>query len=475
MLKAVVVDDEKLVRKGFISLFDWSLYGMVVVGEASDGKSALELLQQTGADLLFTDITMPGMSGFDLIKETRWRHPRVRSVVLTCHHEFDFVQEALRLGAIDYIVKTLLEPENADSTMRRISERIDWEEGCRAARNADGDQKQLAADSVLVFRPIIPGEASAALYELPFVRRNPVIESDGMWFVPLVHSVSMEEMKREIKVRLLSRWESAIVTGMTGMTAEEAERVLAERLPGEWFYSSASDLPLRLQFGDTAAGKANTLDKKSSELLDAALDMKWTLDAASWEQFERGIHTVRPDSNELTQFGISLCMDWRGTLLTAEAAERLLAAIERNRTWADWQTWLQSYSNLVKRRMAEASFTSEVMLCLVRAIRYMKKHAGQKINQAEVAARVNMSRGYFSQCFARLEGESFGSVLRDMRISLAKRLLRETSEPIHQIAQASGFEDDKYFSRLFRDCVGMLPTEYRSECSVHVSAMGGSR
>lgn len=133
MIKAVVVDDERLVRKGFISLIDWSSLGVVIVGEAGDGKSALDLLQQQEVDLLFVDLTMPGISGFELIKMVRQRFTGIRCVVLTCHHEFDYVQEAMRLGAVDYIVKTLLEMENADETIRRLVDRIKWEDNTREA------------------------------------------------------------------------------------------------------------------------------------------------------------------------------------------------------------------------------------------------------------------------------------------------------------------------------------------------------
>jgi two-component system response regulator YesN len=113
--------------------------------------------------------------------------------------------------------------------------------------------------------------------------------------------------------------------------------------------------------------------------------------------------------------------------------------------------------------MVELSLTKEVMLCIIRAIRYMKANAGLKINQADVSEYANMSRSYFSQCFARMAGEPFGTVLRNMRIDKAKTLLLESSAPIYEIASMAGFEDDKYFSKLFRERVGKLPTEYRAE------------
>jgi two-component system response regulator YesN len=93
----------------------------------------------------------------------------------------------------------------------------------------------------------------------------------------------------------------------------------------------------------------------------------------------------------------------------------------------------------------------------------MKESKGDKINQADVASYVNMSRSYFSQCFAKLAGEAFGVVLRNIRIDKAKSLLLESNLPIYEIASMAGFEDDKYFSKLFRERVGKLPTEYRIE------------
>jgi two-component system response regulator YesN len=93
----------------------------------------------------------------------------------------------------------------------------------------------------------------------------------------------------------------------------------------------------------------------------------------------------------------------------------------------------------------------------------MRRESGSKINQNDVALHINMSRSYFSQCFAKFAGESFGGMLRNMRIERAKSLLLETGVPVYEIASLAGFEDDKYFSRVFREHVGKLPTEYRAD------------
>jgi two-component system response regulator YesN len=72
-----------------------------------------------------------------------------------------------------------------------------------------------------------------------------------------------------------------------------------------------------------------------------------------------------------------------------------------------------------------------------------------------------MSRSYFSQCFAKFAGDTFGDILRNIRIEHAKSLLLESDYPVYEIASRAGFEDEKYFSRLFREIVGTSPSEYR--------------
>lgn len=74
-----------------------------------------------------------------------------------------------------------------------------------------------------------------------------------------------------------------------------------------------------------------------------------------------------------------------------------------------------------------------------------------------------MSRSYFSQCFKQLTGKSFNEYVRHIRIERAKEYLTHTQKPIGWIAEHTGYLDEKYFSRLFREQTGMLPSEYRQK------------
>lgn len=68
-LKLLVVEDEPSFRQGIISMVDWNDYGIQIMGEAENGREALECMLQEKPDLVLTDITMPIMSGLELISE----------------------------------------------------------------------------------------------------------------------------------------------------------------------------------------------------------------------------------------------------------------------------------------------------------------------------------------------------------------------------------------------------------------------
>ncbi|MBY3618258.1 response regulator [Acinetobacter sp. CUI P1] len=463
MIKAVVVDDERLVRKGFISLIDWSSLGVVIVGEAGDGKSALELLQQQDVDLLFVDLTMPGISGFELIKLVRQRFAGIRCVVLTCHHEFDYVQEAMRLGAVDYIVKTLLEMENADETIRRLVDRIKWEDNTRDAL-VHGEGKRIAADKALLYLPLSNHCNEEELFHLSFVKNNPLITFHEMWLSPLLHRFSEEEARRELKNQLSGRWQTALISGLRDQSLQELEQQLTTKLRHMLFYHSSAEELTSLNYEEIKKEIAVPhLKPDEADLFEQARNLKWTIDGNEWESFVKNILLQKPRQDRLLTFAHSLLQSWSSLLLKPEDTIQLERDISFNLNWCHWKTWLRRFSDHVGRRMLELGLTKEVMSCLIRAVRYMQSHAGDKINQSDVAAEINMSRGYFSQCFARFAGETFGECLRGMRLELAKSLLLETSLPVCEIASRSGFEDDRYFSRLFRERIGKLPSEYRAE------------
>lgn len=104
----MLVDDDFLVRTFLSRLTNWNAHGYSVVGAAQDGEQALEMTQEYQPDIIITDISMPVMDGITLIRRLKKENNPAKIVVLSCHDDFEYVREAMKLGADEYVLKNLL-------------------------------------------------------------------------------------------------------------------------------------------------------------------------------------------------------------------------------------------------------------------------------------------------------------------------------------------------------------------------------
>ena len=105
MLKVLVVEDEELIRKGIVLAVDWASLDCVVVGEASNGEEALAAVERLSPSLIITDLKMPRMDGIEMLRRLREQGNRVYVIILTAYDSFTYAQSALRLGAVDFLLK----------------------------------------------------------------------------------------------------------------------------------------------------------------------------------------------------------------------------------------------------------------------------------------------------------------------------------------------------------------------------------
>ena len=103
-MRVFLADDHTLVRAGLRALVE-SIEGAEVVGEAGEGREALEMIGTIRPDVALLDIGMPGMNGLEVARRAAEASPRTRVIILSMHAEDSYVRQALRAGVAGYLLK----------------------------------------------------------------------------------------------------------------------------------------------------------------------------------------------------------------------------------------------------------------------------------------------------------------------------------------------------------------------------------
>ncbi|MCM1175315.1 MAG: response regulator [Blautia sp.] len=134
MIKLIIADDEPLVQAGIKSMINWEEHGISIVGTASNGAAAYELILEHSPDIVITDVKMPVMSGLELAGKCHEEGRKLPLfIILTSYEEFNFVKEAITYQVVDYLIKLELTPEMLLETVKKAIDRIPEQQPVRTA------------------------------------------------------------------------------------------------------------------------------------------------------------------------------------------------------------------------------------------------------------------------------------------------------------------------------------------------------
>lgn len=516
--KVFLVEDELVTRQGIRDNVDWAGAGFAFCGDAGDGELALPLIQAAQPHLIITDIKMPFMDGLELCAIARRRWPWIKTIILSGHDEFEYAQQAIRLGVTEYLLKPVSR-EDLKAALERTAtaldrERDEQEQLDRLAHQV-AEQRGLLHERLLLrlaVGAISPADAisqalalgvdlAARCYLVAVIRVLPPEHAAGLGYGEQSHvqRAVASLVDRDPDVFLVSKDLDELVLIMKGETAEylqEARDALLERIA-----TATAGIPCRLlvgrgapirrsadisrSFAEALASIEGAAAKKSAA--DAAVDraelikvdrsaVEDYLKCGTREDFDAFFAaSIQPLGDALKSYMVRNYIVMDLAVTTARFLEALggdaptpgldevdalvagLDSIEQLREYAQ-KTLLAALTH----RDGHAGRQHATML--QQATRYVERHfMDPNISLNEVAGQVNHSPSHFSAVFSQEMGVTFKEHLTAVRIKRARELLRTTSARTYEIAYQVGYADPHYFSYVFRKETGQTPSEYRGQ------------
>lgn len=495
MIKTLIVDDDFLVRMFLKQITDWEAAGFALIEDACNGKEAYSIIEKEMPELIITDLSMPVMDGITLIEKIRAISADIYIVALSCHDEFEYVKEAMRLGADEYILKNLLDEESLKKILDSVRAKISKTEAIRhekdelrrlAKKGSDQllqelleelianprsfeDQRMLCQSvgvtyqfrrcvAIVTYAEQISGHILQPICEQFGRNKNSVclgrIANSVYLLLDLseMHSQADQldaintfadglkncifnylNVKGSIGISGINGGEGGICTALW-----QAKKALEYHFYGSKAYRY-NELPLNTKIPDEAKA-LNDLFRSGTDLTDEEL---YQLSITAFDLLKKSM--VDP----------VLVKSWFKDLLESGSYnETIPETIDNMET-----LWLSITVNIKKKDVIVEPCNNRA---ISQAVNYIQKHYHEPISLQQVAQEVHLNATYLSHLFKQEMGVNFIDYLTGCRLNRIKTLLQERNRSIKECASLAGFQDYRNFCKLFKKETGMRPAEYRN-------------
>lgn len=539
-MKVMVIEDEPIVTKGLSVVIPWEKYGFEWLPPAENGRKALEQMACTLPNLIIVDCQMPTMGGLELLAEIRNRKWAMKSIILSGHDEFDYVRQALQLGASDYLLK----PPDTDKLLDVLVKiKAEWEEDNKRNRQLQ-ENMPLIRDRFL--RTLLEGarlneklfKEKTAYLKVPLtlqpfrivllqIEQDPELlrdynyedqqlmnfaiqniteetlqrwgnkcffpEISGQFVIIINMTFSMEELRRDLQLLVVNIRETLkyFVTvgvaahneqlGLEGkMAYEQAKTALAYKYytgPNEVIF--IDDVDWEMSKGKKNDGSEPQMTETSSaeDISTAYVRLRMALKIGNLQELEGWMQSffndlqekeltiplTKTESLQVMISGASVISDLHpklklNHLLTAEQIQLVLSAATMEELSQICKTFLRNLLHLtVDLRKSGRNNVVEAAKAILET-----KYASN-LSLETIAKEVFVSPVYLSFLFKQVEGVNLTDYVTHVRMDKAKELLLSSNLKTYEIANRVGYQDEKYFSRLFKKRIGMTPTEFRQQ------------
>lgn len=461
MIKVLIVDDDKLVRKGISSAMPWNEFNMEVVGEASNGAKALDFLKSQPVDLMLTDLAMPVMSGIELMRAARQLYPELHIVVLTLHQDFDYIQEALRLGAIDYIAKVQLEKEQFEHVLHRIHTRIS---GLTSTKTKMPSQNEINVQYSSVYALVSQDRKSEQKWPIELTAHGNQIQweverNSWMWVAPQNEE---DQLFLQLKESLNQVPQSTllVLSDVQERTWSQIKNWIMNYTETSLFYAyNPNNQVIAVSMNEEDTFSKEPQDEDIDRIKQSWFQTPWTHHDSYYNQLMDQFNSLRLHKGQLMGLLYSIVMEWNH--LFAQTTLGRISMIHSFESWYEVEEWIKQTAAGIRKADEQISYSQEIIDAVKKAVMIVQQDLEQAYTASALSQQLNISRSYFSQCFKDLMGKTFNEYSRFIRVEKSKEYLLNTNNTIFWIAERVGYTDEKYFSRIFREMTGLLPSEYR--------------
>ena len=481
MLKVILADDEFLVRLAFTNTINWKERGFELVGTASNGVEAYELILRERPDIVITDLTMPQMSGLELIEKVKAEGIPCEFVVLSCHNEFDYVKQALKLGVFDYILKLSMDMNELLEMLEKLKKKI-FESRPNTGTGRDPFSWQDLGDTkfcVIVAGGEVNGEEgqektktqimsfleqmTAQIHEKSIFLYNdmPILL---LWEqntdIRQLLLDTKEEIKKYIGIQTgfgIGEW----VVGNAEIKKSFEEAVVAYKhrfFKGEYeicffkelHYADGNTVNFGDVFPDVMEHLRKEISKEFRECISEQIEKIRKEEILEPETIRMYLHEL------LVRIKMGLEKYGEGFVLD-EGYSDLYKQINELEYLEDIR---QDFVYFLDRAMEKLEVSEENEIVHA-AKKYVREHLAGDLRVAWVSHNLGVSADYMSHLFRVETGIRFIDYVNHVRTEYACDRLRGTDDKIYEISEEIGFENTNYFIKVFKKYTGMTPADFR--------------
>ncbi len=524
LYKIFLVEDEIVTRESIRDRVDWQAAGFEFSGEAPDGEMALPLIQAIRPDVLITDIKMPFMNGLELCKIVHESMPEIKTIILSGHDEFNYAQEAVRLGVTEYLLKPV-SSQDLVTVLQKVGRQIEREAQERDRLQALQGQvlENLPAMQDNFLRQLVLGRVSMmeAIKESMQIKLKLIARSYLVVFVRIAFAnedpstlnqryaeseqVIAEVARRGADVLVFKMGLGETVLIFKGDSAEHLREdgyLLAEAIKEAVRTQTKASMALGISepckyigeipqafieaFEKVRTGAGVTQATPGAEAarpieltrLDPGLTeayLKFETPAAFDRYFSAYLQPVPAEIQATRLFREYILLDILRTAanfvneLGGDAGKVIPELTESEgfqAATANLPLTRQWVYNVLRRALdfRDARIGHQYGVLIARAQDFIDSHfPDPALSLKTVAASVNLSSSHFSALFSRETGGTFIEYLTQRRIERAMTLLSTTNLRAAEISEAVGYDNPQYFSTVFKKICGLTPIEYRQK------------